>query len=526
MKSIRFFGGLFSILLSLLFLMACAKNKPPAAAEDASPSTAAESSLAEPEETTEPTSPAETEPDTEGEVPETRPETEYEPEAESETQADTAPETEPVTENQTQPAITLSSEELKALLSAALNKELGDSAVAVKSAVNGEIYACQTVIRRGEDLQVERTAEGRTEGITVLGDKAYYSLSETDGTQIPPSRYGMTVTEEERAALISRFAENDLATGADGARMIEALMKGKLSGVRHADGTVVLTCTEPDKSIVESLLGTAAEGATTAFDFVLDSEVRLTYMACTVTLPATAEGRETVILSEATVCYRPDPLTLPEDVSAYVEITYRELFGVKLPEADPEDAASAGLPLDKDHYTFIGENAAHTPEEQYLFMLIYPHSYEGKTFTLYGTILENREGKPVLSLGSDMEFVLSFDGAGVPAVGSYVKLVAVYTKTAGVGDYADFDCYTMAVTACEVLRGATGENGGRLMYVTATALNVRTSSDTSSAANIIGSFAKGEPVEVFEQDEKGWYRVVYNGQNAYINGKYVSETKP
>jgi uncharacterized protein YgiM (DUF1202 family) len=33
-------------------------------------------------------------------------------------------------------------------------------------------------------------------------------------------------------------------------------------------------------------------------------------------------------------------------------------------------------------------------------------------------------------------------------------------------------------------------------------------------------------VEVFEQDAKGWYRIEFNGQKAYISNKYVSETKP
>ena len=64
MKSIRIFGGLASILLSLLFLMACAKNKPPAVGTDTSPPPATESSLPEPEETVATTSPVETEPDT------------------------------------------------------------------------------------------------------------------------------------------------------------------------------------------------------------------------------------------------------------------------------------------------------------------------------------------------------------------------------------------------------------------------------------------------------------------------------
>ena len=197
-----------------------------------------------------------------------------------------------------------------------------------------------------------------------------------------------------------------------------------------------------------------------------------------------------------------------------------------LPEADPDDAASAGLPLDKDDYVFIGESAAHDPKVQYLFMINYPHAYEGKTFTLYGNIMEDEAGNLILSLGDDMEFVIYFKNGKAPTVGSYVKITATYEKTVDRGEYVDFDSYTMMVTACEVLGEAKGPNGGKLMYITASALNVRTSSDTSSSANIIGTLAKGDLVEVFEQDAKGWYRITFNGQTAYISNKYVSETKP
>ena len=211
-----------------------------------------------------------------------------------------------------------------------------------------------------------------------------------------------------------------------------------------------------------------------------------------------------------------------EDVTTEEETT--EPF--VLPEADPDDAASAGLPLDKDNYTFIGENAAHDPKVQYLFMINYPHAYEGKSFTLYGNIMEDEAGNLVLSLGDDMEFVIYFKNNNAPTVGSYVKVTATYEKTVDRGEYVDFDSYTMMVTACEVLGEAKGPNGGKLMYITASALNVRTSSDTSSSANIIGTLAKGDLVEVFEQDAKGWYRITFNGQTAYISNKYVSETKP
>ena len=119
-----------------------------------------------------------------------------------------------------------------------------------------------------------------------------------------------------------------------------------------------------------------------------------------------------------------------------------------------------------------------------------------------------------------------FDGVSAPVPGSYVKVTATFTQTVDLGDYVDFDCFTMMATACETLGEAKGPNGGKLMFITASSLNVRTSSDTSTSDNILGQLSHGDMVEVFEQDAKGWYRIEFNGQTAYISNKYVSETKP
>jgi uncharacterized protein YgiM (DUF1202 family) len=250
-------------------------------------------------------------------------------------------------------------------------------------------------------------------------------------------------------------------------------------------------------------------------------------MRFTIDMPAELTGGEpTTVTTESAVDYTPDPITAPADADQYVASTYDDLFGIVLPEADPEEAASVGLPLDGDHYTIGGENAAYDAESQYFFLCLYAHCYVDKTFTLCGNLIETEDDILVLSLGEDMEIPVYFEGTSAPTVGSYVKLTATYTQTVDMGDYVDFDCLTMMVTSCEVLGEAQGPNGGKLMYITASSLNVRTSSDTSSSDNIIGSYSKGDLVEVFEQDAKGWYRVNYNGQTAYISNKYVSETKP
>lgn len=196
------------------------------------------------------------------------------------------------------------------------------------------------------------------------------------------------------------------------------------------------------------------------------------------------------------------------------------------PTANPTEAAAAGLPLDAESYTVGGENPAVAPKTQFDYLKTYAHAYADKTFTIYGNVAKNANEFLILSLGGDMEFVLYFDGVSEPIPGSYVKLTATFEQTVDKGDYVDFNCFTMMVTACETLGEAQAPNGGKYMYITASSLNVRTSSDTSSSDNILGQLSKGDMVEVFEQDEKGWYRIIFNGQNAYISNKYVSETKP
>lgn len=509
MKSIRLLAGLLAVLLSLFLLTACRKDKP------------AEPSATDPSDTVDAEA---SDSDTLGADGD---------ESEAPLPSDTQPESPPSADTElngevgTAAPTELSAAELKALLNAALDKETGDAAVTVRTASNGEVFSTETYIRLGTNFYAELQAVDGTQRIIVVGDKAYYFTSVSGGTRAAEGRFVMAVTAEERGLLLERFFGEKSAAGVQDAELAEALLNSSVRGVRHADGTVELTCAGLDGGFAEELFGASMEGADLTFDFLLDREVRLTCMRCTVSLSAeVASGDAVTVSSETSVNYAPAAITPPKDAVSYASATYDDVFGVSLPEADPDDAADAGVPLDKDHYTFIGENPTHGPEEQYTFILTYPHYYEGKTFTLYGNVTENAAGLPVLWLGNNMEFVMGFEGVTAPAVGSYVKVTAVYTKTDDGGDDGNFNCYTMVVTACEVLGEAKGPNGGRLMYVTSAALNVRASSDTTSASNILGTLSMGDLVEVFEQDAKGWYRIIYKGQTAYVSNKYLSETKP
>ena len=448
---------------------------------------------------------------------------------------DTAPqpsETESDTEAETTAPADLTAAELKALLAAALEKDTGDAAVTVKAYVDGEAYSEQAVTCIGEDFLAESTSMGVTERVIAVGDKVYYFLSMSDGTSTTELRYVLTPTAEERAELAALYAGESASAGLDDAALTEGLLNSAMTGKRYADGRVELTCSELDAALVELLMGEAMEGATLTFDFTLDAEGRMTFMRFTVTLPAELTGGEAMtVSSETAVNYAPAAITAPADAANYAEATYDELFGFSLPEMDPTEAAFVGLPADGDGYTVGGESPAVDPALQMAYLYVYAPYYEGKTFTVYGNVTEDEYGNILVTVAEDMSFVVYFDGLSEPVVGSYVKVTATYTKTVDMGDYADFDCFTMMATACETLGEAKGPNGGRLMYITASALNVRSTPDSSVSDNKVGLLHSGDMVEVLETglgDNSNWCKIVFDCDQgyAYISMSYISETKP
>lgn len=503
MKSIRLIAGLLSVLLTLLLLAACRKDKPSdPPGTDSSDTTASDTSPSDSTSVDISGSGGASSDDSQG----------------SSAGDDVIPDEEP----ETIPPTTLSAGELKALLNAALDQETGDAAVTVTTASNGEMFSTETYIRLGRNFYAEVQAMSGTERITVVGDQAYYFTSAPAGPRAAEGRYVMSVTAEERGKLMERFFEGSTPSPLHDAELTEALLNSAVSGVRHADGTVEVTCAGLDDGFTERLFGAPVEEGDLSFAFKLDRDVRVTYVGCTLRLPAEiTDGEALTVSSETEVNYAPAAIAAPKDAVSYTLTTYDDIFGIPIPEADPHDATAAGVPLDKDHYTFIGENPIHDPKGQYAFVTSYPHYYAGKTFILYGTIAADG----VLMVGKSTEVTVSLDGIRAPTAGSYVRITAVYTKISEGGD-GDHNSYAMSVTACEVLGQAQGPNGGRLLYVTSSALNVRSSTDTATSSNILGTLGMGDLIEVFEQDDSGWYRVVYKGRIGYVSGKYLSETRP
>ena len=306
-----------------------------------------------------------------------------------------------------------------------------------------------------------------------------------------------------------------------------------VTGVKHADGTVELTIEDLGEDLKTILAGSFAEqgveGTVTlnGMTVTVGADGRLAAMSVDIVISMAYDAElEVAVGMKAAMTYDYENVTVaaPDNAADYVAAEFDHYFGF-IPEAD--DATAAGLPLDKDAYTLGEAGNEDMMADQYMMLALYPAAYENKTFTIYGTVSEDELlGVPVIMVGEYAFFYYCPAGVTAPVYGDSVKLTATFEKTADKGYDSDYYCYTMMASSCEVLAHGVGPNGGRIMFITASALNVRTSSDTSTSDNILGTLSKGDIVEVFDQDEKGWWRIEFNGQTAYISNKYVSETKP
>ncbi len=384
-------------------------------------------------------------------------------------------------------------------------------------------------IVNGDDCIFMEESDGMTVTATLLGNTVY--MAEVFGED--KNYVVFTVDETQRAWVMSRFSSD--STGADMEFTADSFTG--ITGTKAHDGTVTLSATGLSEEIMAAFMENMAE---------LPVEMAMELKACTLTvnpqgllsgisfdLELSGEMEEegvsmnfsASIILTVTASYDNVVVAAPENAAEYAQTTF-ESYYMLIP--DSGEAAAVGLPLDQNSYTIGAEGSTAIPDEQFMMLALYPHAYEGKTFTIYGVVGEDEElGVPVICAGEYGTFYFYCpDGVSAPVFGDSVKITATFENTVDKGYDSDYLCYTMMVSKCEVLAHGIGPNGGRIMFITASSLNVRTSSDTSTSDNILGTLSKGDAVEVFDQDAKGWWRIEFNGQTAYISNNYVSETRP
>ncbi len=468
--------------------------------------------------------------DTTGEAATNAPEATTNATEETDPPAETEGETEAPAEE-----VTLSSDQaVEALMNAvaATEKKTSSKVVAEMSMsmMGQDMGTVKTIeITDGVNYIYTEESDGMSSTAVILGDKVYFADS-YEGEQL---LYVVPLTADQRAWVLSLFISLDDPESDFGPENFSGL-----GGVKNPDGSVTLTATGLSEELMNELLGEMGDESMVELSITVNS-CELTINAdglfkgmvldMTMSGSVSQEGISVDVSFDvkASVAAEYDNVTIaaPENAADYIEDTFDSYFMITPSE---EEAAAAGLPLDKDTYTVGGEGNEFNADDQYMLLAYYPSAYVGKTFEIYGVVGEDELlGVPVIHAGEYGTFYFYCPtGVTAPAFGDSVKITATFENTVDKGYDSDYLCYTMTVSACEVLAHGVGPNGGRIMFITASSLNVRTSSDTSTSDNILGTLSKGDAVEVFDQDQNGWWRIEFKGQTAYISNKYVSETRP
>ncbi len=124
----------------------------------------------------------------------------------------------------------------------------------------------------------------------------------------------------------------------------------------------------------------------------------------------------------------------------------------------------------------------------------------------------------------DMEITCTYSYGNTEAIG--VPTGADACKAVSFRDLFGSDVTEETETETETAPAtATEPQPSTVRYVTATALNVRSSPDFSSSSNIVGYLTKGDKVVILE-DYGSYVAIEYEGKRCYIGTRYLSETKP
>ena len=457
------------------------------------------------------------------------------PEVTTNATEETDPPAETETETKAPEAVTLSSDQaLEALKNAVAATEKKTSSKVVSemsmSMMGQDMGTVKTIeITDGVNYIYTEESDGMSSTAVILGDKVYFADT-YEGEQL---LCVVPLTADQRAWVLSLYT-----SGTDMESDFGPENFSGLGGVKNPDGTVTITATGLGEELMNELMGEMGDESMVELSLTLNScELTINadgllagvnldmLMSGSVSQEGISVDVSVVMKASVTAEYDNVMVFAPENAADYIEDTFDSYFMIT---PDSEEAAAAGLPLDKDTYTVGGEGNEFNADDQYMMLAYYPSAYEGKTFVIYGVVGEDEEmGAPVIHAGDFGTFYFYCpQGVSAPAYGDSVKITATFENTVDKGYDSDYYCYVMMVSDCEVLAHGVGPNGGRIMFITASSLNVRTSSDTSSSDNILGTLSKGDTVEVFDQDEKGWWRIEFNGQTAYISNKYVSETRP
>ncbi len=447
-------------------------------------------------------------------------------ESEIQSQEATAPETTPP---ETEPA-SLTETEAKALLTAAIAASEAKTAYAntMHSVMTTEGVSMMDVsvheITDGNGYASEVKALGMSIAYVILDGKAYTAMGVGDTYT---EKYLVSLTDAQEEKLMSTIVSSGMQEGLDVSFMMSTDAFVGLSGERQADGSVLLTATDMTAEAKANMDG--GDGSTvtiTTCTMTVSADNLLTglALAATITIPETdfsAAMTMGMSVTQTTV-YDNITVTAPEDADSYLEESYAAVFEGTEPLSSVMNAA--GMPMDGDNFVIDATADAAVTLAQGQLFADFPHLYADKLYTVTAPVVLD-DVSAYLMIGDSLIFLDCYENVLGPMEGDVIKITAPLMKIFG-GEDNDLSNYGFYLEEYEIVERTKGSNGGTYMFVDVnSSLNVR--SMPSTAGNTpIGSYVRGDVVEVLEIVD-GWAKIVYERAEAgyaYVSIDYLSES--
>lgn len=445
--------------------------------------------------------------------------------AESGTSADTVtdavtipPETEPVL---------MDEQEAKALLASALTATQAQTVYQNTAQYKVEsndltvIDTTSTVASDGESHKISVLLAGIETTYTFMGNTLYYST----GGHGFFTKYAVTLTEDRKQQLLDTGIS---AESPDLSVIMSPEAFLQLSGERQSDGSVVLTATDVSDEVKQAMGGaenmtvTVTSCALTVNAQGLISSLELSY---SITIPETdySAGMSMAYAITQTSVYEDVDVAAPSDADQYTVESYEAVFERSVPLNSQLEAAK--MPLDGDGFVI---NTLEGSEEEITaqagLLTEFPHLYADKSFTITATV-GLLDDFPCIVIG-DAQIFLDYPQEVLGPLEDDVIKIDVKFEKIGSGEEIDLSHYVFYMESYEIIERPQGPNGGIFMFVDVnSSLNVRPA-PTTAGNSPIGSFLRGEVVEVLEITD-GWAKIVYAESEsgyAYVSAQYLSES--
>ena len=295
---------------------------------------------------------------------------------------------------------------------------------------------------------------------------------------------------------------------------------------RGDNGEYIISLSEIGDSFMAEMEGATVEDA--YCNIVIDESFKLVSYELFVKISMDMYGEKMEICSSESCVYEYDVDYVDaatEQFDGYTVVEFEDIFGY----VGPHYGRDLGLDFSTSDSFVLDYNNQDRLAKQLDFIDYYSEIFDGKTFTVYGTI-EEWEGEYSVIVNGMRSFPIVLPDGITVNNGDLVCITGTFSVIAV--DY--YETYGLEVSECTVIEETDIPEGGYLpwnAFVTAKTLNVRSSADFTASDNKVGVLTQGTQVKIIGFIEPKYCMIEYHwetedgqsGEYAYCSLAYLSK---